>query len=375
MPNKHSNGSVFFIHPEPEAEQRRILPVFIPFSGCRRRCVFCAQELQTGRQADAVKKILEETGKTLARLDEATASSAVNSSREKQSLPDLAFYGGTFTALAPEDLEACLAFGRHWRERGIIGGLRCSTRPDALSPDLLRRLCESGFNMVELGIQSFSTSALEAGGRGYTGETALEACAMVRESGLKLGVQLMPGMPGVDMETARSDVLATATLRPDCARLYPCVVLEGSGLAGLWRKGLYKAWEESSALEFLAWACLQLWAAGTRIIRMGLAPEDGLDAAILAGPQHPSMGSRAKGLALYMLVEEQAEKLLAGRTGAERLQPAVPPCLQLAAPRRHQGEFWGFRKELLSRYAALGITGPEQVRWHDGVEFVLEIVE
>jgi histone acetyltransferase (RNA polymerase elongator complex component) len=374
MSNKVCNASAIFTHPEPEAEQHRILPVFIPFSGCRQRCAFCAQDLQTGRQAGAVEKALQEAGQTLARLHTRPSSIPTKGTGEKPPLPDLAFYGGTFTALAPEDLEACLAFGRHWMERGLIGGLRCSTRPDALSPALLQRLRESGFNMVELGIQSFSSSALEAAGRGYTRDTALEACAMVRESGLKLGIQLMPGMPGVDPETARNDVLTTAKLRPDCARLYPCLVLEGSGLASLWRKGMFTPWEETPTLEFLAWSCLRLWQKDIRVIRMGLAPEDGLDAAILAGPKHPSMGSRARGLALCMLIEEQAKKLLETHPESQQTQAAAPR-LQLTAPRRYQGEFWGFRKELQPRYAKLGISGTDQVQWHDGREFILRYEE
>ena len=45
---------------------------------------------------------------------------------------ELAFYGGTFTAL-PERLQMeCLALAMQAKEKGIVCRVRCSTRPDAL---------------------------------------------------------------------------------------------------------------------------------------------------------------------------------------------------------------------------------------------------
>ena len=351
-----------FIHPEPVPERRAVFPVFIPFSGCPQRCVFCAQDVQTGKTVDTISRILENTGLALEQVRKKRAAQA--SGKTASALPlELAFYGGTFTALNPKDFEACLDFARYWQGQGLITNLRCSTRPDAVNPAILARLREAGFTLVELGIQSFSTQALAVAGRGYTQEQALAACAMVQGAGLSLGIQLMPGMPGVDADTARADLRMAGALRPDCARLYPCLVLEGSALAALWRDGRFTPWSEDAALALLADACLEFWQAGTRVIRMGLAPEDGLTAAILAGPQHPSLGSRARGLALCLLIEEYVRQL--------PLSPSAR--LHLTAPRRYQGEFWGFRKELAARYQALGLT-QEDIAWHDSPEFILEVI-
>ena len=366
----HRFSSIHFSHPEPPLERRSILPAFIPFLGCRTRCVFCAQEKQTGRSTQAVSRILDQYAEELTALEKKSAGPL-----------ELAFYGGTFTALSKEDFNACLKFSQHWRERGLISRLRCSTRPDALDATILSRLRDAGFTLVELGIQSFSTSALAAAGRGYSGEQALEACALVHESGLELGIQLMPGMPGVDMDTARQDVLTAAGLKPEYARLYPCLVLEGSGLAALWRSGSFRPWEEDETISFLAEACVSFWQSGTRVIRMGLAAEEGLSAAILAGPWHPSLGSRARGLALSLLIKEHMNAL---RMPASAAPGAFVPEMaqhspmetkkvrfRLTAPKRYQGEFWGFRKELTPRYAALGLF-QEDITWCDEPDFFLE---
>jgi histone acetyltransferase (RNA polymerase elongator complex component) len=274
--------------------------------------------------------------------------------------PEAAFYGGTFTLLAERDLSACLALVRRLRREGIIAGARCSTRPDAVNQAVLDRLEEAGFTCLELGIQSFSSAALKKAGRGYTRETALAACALTRRSGLALGIQLMPGMPGADAATSREDVALAASLAPDVVRLYPCLVLEGSGLAAMWREGRYTPWEEEETVAFLAEACLAFWSAGTRVIRLGLAPQEGLKEAVLAGPRHPALGSRARGLALFLFLEK--------RLRSAGFSAANPPRLDL--PRSRQGEFWGHGGELADRYASLGLSR-ENIHWHQGQEFIL----
>ena len=216
----------FFPAPEPPSTRNRIFPVFLPFSGCRQRCVFCAQNLQTGRA---------ETGARAALL---LAEDALRSRSRKGGAPlELAFFGGTFTALPEEDLADCLGYAARWRREGWINGLRCSTRPDALSPGLLARLRDAGFGLIELGVQSFSDAALRQSRRGYSGEEALQGCRMIKEAGLALGIQLLPGMPGHGPEEALFDARTAAALAPVCARLYPCLVLEGTALAGMWRQG------------------------------------------------------------------------------------------------------------------------------------------
>ncbi|MDR2077003.1 MAG: radical SAM protein [Desulfovibrio sp.] len=338
-----------FVHPEPPAEGRRILPVFLPFSGCRRICLFCNQEAQTGHRREAVPGALER------------AESRLRDLAARGGAPlEAAFYGGTFTLLGQRDFAACLTFVRRMRREGLIAGARCSTRPDAVAPPVPDLLREAGFTCLELGIQSFSSSALKEAERGYTRETALAACLRARRSGLALGIQLMPGMPGLDLSAAREDVALAASLAPEAARLYPCLVLEGSGLAALWREGGYVPWEEEETIAFLAEACLTFWAAGTRVIRLGLAPQEGLDAAVLAGPRHPALGSRVRGLALARFLEQRLQ--------AAGFSPKTPPRLDL--PRSRQGEFWGHRGELAARYARLGIVR-ENVHWHEGEEFRL----
>ena len=331
-----------------------VVPVFLPFRGCPVRCVFCAQDVQTGL-ADA--KPLPGTAAQAVPQVSTGIAQVLNEARQKlrhrhdagHPPAELAFYGGTFTALPESELAACLDLAREALEQGWISSFRCSTRPDRVDAPTLLRLRSAGCGVVELGVQSFNDSALAASRRGYTGATALAACATVRAAGLKLGVQLLPGMPGHNPQHFAHDVPTALAAGAHMLRFYPCLVLEGTGLAAMWREGSYKPWPLEATLDALAQGWLEAMRAGVPVIRMGLAPESGLAQAILAGPVDGELGGRVKGRALLLAVREalQAPDL------RQKFLPESGFALRL--PRAMQGFFWGAGGELRPAWAALGL--------------------
>lgn len=329
------------------AEPRQaVVPVFLPFRGCPVRCVFCAQDVQTG-VGDCQNPDLAE-GSRAASVEGLLLAARENLRLRHESgqpAAELAFYGGTFTALPEEDMAACLNLACEAQEKGWIRSFRCSTRPDRVDAPILERLRATGCGVVELGVQSFADSALAASRRGYTGGTAQAACVLVRAAGLKLVVQLLPGMPGHSPQFFMDDVPAALAVGAQMLRFYPCLVLEGTGLAAMWRDGSYKPWPLEDTLESLAHGWLVAARANVPVIRMGLAPEPGLESAVLAGPVDRELGGRVKGRALLLAVRE-----LLGENAAT---PAAQFDLQL--PRSAQGFFWGAKGELRARWAALGL--------------------
>ena len=331
-----------------------VVPVFLPFRGCPVRCVFCAQDVQTGL-ADA--KPLPGTAAQAVPQVSTGIAQVLNEARQNlrhrhdagHPPAELAFYGGTFTALPESELAACLDLAREALEQGWISSFRCSTRPDRVDAPTLLRLRSAGCGVVELGVQSFNDSALAASRRGYTGATALAACATVRAAGLKLGVQLLPGMPGHNPQHFAHDVPTALAAGAHMLRFYPCLVLEGTGLAAMWREGSYKPWPLEATLDALAQGWLEAMRAGVPVIRMGLAPESGLAQAILAGPVDGELGGRVKGRALLLAVREalQAPDL------RQKFLPESGFALRL--PRAMQGFFWGAGGELRPAWAALGL--------------------
>ena len=320
-----------------------VLPVFLPFAGCPARCVFCAQDKQTGTEA---RKIDSEG---IARVLEAVSATLKERAARQAEPVEVAFFGGTFSAQPEKIQEACFACLRPWRERGVVAAVRCSTRPDAVCAGQLMRLRTLGLGTVELGIQSFSGRALDEARRGYTEEQALHACALVREAGLTLGVQLMPGMPGVDAATFQADVALALAVDAAFLRLYPCLVLEGTELARIWRAGEYAPWSLERTVRELAQALLTAGRAAIPVIRMGLPLGEEFAPHILAGPAHPALGALVQAEALYHYIYDHA----AGRSVAG-----------LRLPGHCRGFFWGHKGAMRERWAALGIYR-RNVVWED----------
>jgi len=270
---------------------------------------------------------------------------------------EIAFFGGTFTALPEPWPEIFLDLAARYRGQGLISRVRCSTRPDCVDVPMLSRLRGMGLDLVELGIQAFDNGPLKTSGRGYTGDIARRACEAVRESGLALGVQLLPGLPGDRPGIFQEDVRSAAAFRPETARLYPCLVIKGTHLAAMWEQGQYEPWSLERAKRELAKALPVFWAAGTRVIRLGLAPEGTLNKNILAGPWHPALGQSVRGMALLDCFRVKVRESGGRPKGLE-------------VPRRYSGELYGHGRELAPAYFAMGLS-EATIRFVDETRFTL----
>ena len=166
----------------------------------------------------------------------------------------------------------------------------------------------------------------------------------------------MPGMPGSRPEDFLEDVRLALELGAACLRFYPCLVLEGTELATLWRAGRFEPWTLETVLEVLAEAFELAQRAGVPVIRMGLAPEAGLNDGVLAGPRHPALGARVQARCLWRRVARCLEEMRA--TG----QAAADEPVELVLPRRLQGMYRGHAGELAARWAALGMA---DIRFHE----------
>ena len=331
------------VHPWPvHGKGTRIVPVFLPFAGCRTRCIYCAQTLQTGRSLQGIRQVLDEAFSMLR-------------ARSKRGLEpcELAFYGGTFTALERSAFGFCLHSALEWRNMGLISSWRCSTRPDCLDERLLLDMRAAGCTTVELGIQSFVNEVLRTSLRGYDAETALKAMEMVKNAGLKLGVQLLPGLPGHTASDFVDDVNRALAAKPAFMRFYPCLVVEGTGLAKLYREGRYVPWSVETTISALSEGILLSHEKNVPVIRLGVAVEQGFEEHVLAGPRDPNLGTRVLSGALLKLVERDVE-----RHGDLR---------RMELPRAVQGYLYGHRRENAEALGRLGLKR-ESIGWISGEE-------
>lgn len=339
--------TIQFSHPEPQGSFSSIWPVFLPFGGCSGKCIYCAQHLQTGTAERDLAKI---HGDLRQKLE--------GSLTHKKTPPEIGFFGGTFTRLPRMWQQRFLNLAAEYKQRGLLTRIRCSTRPDAVSPELLNELKKLGLDMVELGIQSLDDEVLRASSRGYSSDTARRACSTVRDQGLTLGIQMMPGLPGQTPSGWLEEAREVSRLGPHSVRIYPCLVLEGTPLAELWKSGAYRPWDTERAISAISRATLRLWRHHILVIRMGLPPERDLLPHILAGPWHPALGSLIRSRVLFYLIMGHSH-------GSKKNSIRGLDC-----PQKYQGELWGHRGANRRRLRNLGLSS-QSVRYTDHSEFIL----
>ncbi len=266
------------------AKKQVTIPIFIPHQGCPHRCVFCNQWQTTGIKALPDKEYITE--KIRSHL------SRIAPSVERI---EAAFFGGSFTGIPAEYQRELLGAAREFLESGRIHGIRLSTRPDYIDAERLSLLKQFGVDTVELGVQSFSDRVLDAAGRGHDAAAVFRAVALLRERGFRFVIQLMPGLPGDTMEESLRSAETAAGLEPDGVRVYPAVVLRGTGLAALYESKAYSPLTLGEAVEVCSRMQLVFNRSGIPVIRMGLHPFDPAEEKnILAGPYHPSFGYLVK---------------------------------------------------------------------------------
>ena len=134
-------------------------------------------------------------------------------------------------------------------------GITFETRPDWAKPEHIDRMLALGATKVEIGVQSTYDFVLSRMRRGHTVAESIEANRMLRDSGLKVGFHMMPGLPGVDEEREVRNfkkVFTENEFKPDYLKIYPTLVTEGTELHRMWEKGEYKALGDEDAASLLA---------------------------------------------------------------------------------------------------------------------------
>lgn len=193
---------------------------------------------------------------------------------------ELIVMGGTFTSrtlcyqewFVKRAIEAMNDFsGTGWRKRDYStieevqaanqkshirnAGITIETRPDWTEKEHIDTIIGQGATKVEIGVQSIYDFVLAGIQRGHSVADSASANMRLRDSGLKVGFHMMPGLPG---SSAESDFRMFRTLfederfKPDYLKIYPTLVTEGTGLHGMWELGNYAPLEVLDAVELLA---------------------------------------------------------------------------------------------------------------------------
>ena len=205
---------------------------------------------------------------------------------------EIAFFGGSFTAIPRELMISFLEAAFPFIKEGRALGIRLSTRPDCIDEEVLTTLKRYGVTSIELGAQSMDDRVLKLNGRGHSSQHVRDASNMIKAFGFYLGLQMMVGMYGAD--DPKKDAFYTAEefikLSPATVRIYPTLVVENTVLAELWKTERYKPLELETAVDISAELIKMFRKADINVIRIGLHSEESLQEQTLAGPFHPAFG-------------------------------------------------------------------------------------
>ncbi|HEX9113814.1 MAG TPA: radical SAM protein [Nitrospirota bacterium] len=333
-----------------------IIPFFIPHAGCPHQCVFCNQTNITGQHsptraediAVTIDRYLTSRGRKKPVEPVSRGGSLATIGDQPSSIDDpdvqVAFYGGSFTALPLIEQEAYLEAARPFIASGRIRAIRLSTRPDCISSMVLGLLMRYRVSTVELGAQSMDDRVLTLAGRGHSSRDTVRAVSLLREHRFAVGIQLMPGLPGDSADIFRTTVDTVIGLKPAFVRLYPALVIKGTPLERLYRAGKYDPLTLDAAVSICREAYTKFEGSGISVVRMGLQPTEELErpGTILAGPWHPAF----RQLVESSIFLDKMRAALSGESGTRRTAVfAVSPRDVSAAIGQRRGNIERLKKE------------------------------
>lgn len=276
-----------------------IIPVFIPHMGCPHRCVFCNQASITGHK----------DGQPSPQQVRETISEFLEYKTGYRRPVEVAFYGGNFLGLATPYTQDILDEAERFVKKGIVDSIRFSTRPDTVTRNTLKTIGSHTVGAVEVGAQSMDDRVLSMNRRGHSAEDTSSAVKLLKDRGLRVSLQIMPGLPGDTSESIHETGRKIAELSPDFVRIYPALVVKNTVLEKWYRQGRFKPLSLADAVDVTKRLYLLFQARGISVIRMGLQATGSLlkTGAVVAGPFHPAFGHMVHSAIFFDLAAHEIE--------------------------------------------------------------------
>lgn len=165
-------------------------------------------------------------------------------------------------------VEEAVLFSEKSRTKCI--GITIETRPDyCLKRHLSDMLCY-GCTRLEIGVQSVYEDIARDTNRGHTVKAVTESFQLAKDCGFKVVAHMMPNLPNVDLErdiAQFNEFFENPDFRADGLKIYPTLVIRGTGLYELWKSGRYRSYSPSVLVDLLA-QILALVPPWTRVYRV-----------------------------------------------------------------------------------------------------------
>ncbi|MFQ5800224.1 MAG: tRNA uridine(34) 5-carboxymethylaminomethyl modification radical SAM/GNAT enzyme Elp3 [Candidatus Hydrothermarchaeales archaeon] len=132
-------------------------------------------------------------------------------------------------------------------------GITFETRPDFAREEHVHTMLGLGATRVEMGVQSLRDEVYMKAGRGHTVHDVINATRVLKDVGLKVGYHMMPGLfSDFEEEIAMfKRLFSSPDFKPDMLKIYPTLVLPGTELYELWKRGEFKPLAEEECIELI----------------------------------------------------------------------------------------------------------------------------
>lgn len=167
-----------------------------------------------------------------------------------------------------KDVDEAVEFAQQSATKCV--GITIETRPDYCTETHLSDMLRYGCTRLEVGVQSVYEDVARDTNRGHTVKAVCHTFAVAKDAGYKVVSHMMPDLPNMGMERDLEqfrEYFDNPDFRTDGLKLYPTLVIRGTGLYELWKQGLYQSYPPSALVDLVA-RILALVPPWTRIYRV-----------------------------------------------------------------------------------------------------------
>jgi elongator complex protein 3 len=150
-------------------------------------------------------------------------------------------------------VEEAVRYSEHSSTKCI--GITIETRPDYCLKPHLSEMLGYGCTRIEIGVQSIYESVARETNRGHTVSAVSNSFHLAKDCGFKVVTHMMPDLPNMGLErdlTGFAEFFENPAFRPDGLKLYPTLVIRGTGLYELWKTGRYQNYTPDQLVELTA---------------------------------------------------------------------------------------------------------------------------
>lgn len=172
------------------------------------------------------------------------------------------------TGFNGKNIDEAIKFSQQLQTKCV--GITIETRPDYCTETHLSDMLKYGCTRLEIGVQLVYEDVARDTNRGHTVKAVCETFAVAKDAGYKVVSHMMPDLPNVGMERDLEqfrEYFENPDFRTDGLKLYPTLVIRGTGLYELWKQGLYKSYNANALIDLVA-RILALVPPWTRIYRV-----------------------------------------------------------------------------------------------------------